>query len=227
MMFMSILSRSGRSRRAFTLIELLVVIAIIAILAGLLLPALAAASARAKRIDCTNSLRQLGIGFRLWSNDNADRFPWQVSLAAGGSLDTTDWTDHFRVCSNQFSTPKIFVCAADKEKSKPSEWRSLSGETNFSYFVGLDSTELNPHTIICGDRNVSGGGGGTDPSWSAALGTSIDAGWFSTLHKNQGNILLSDASVHLMKTAQLRSQIITALNTGSTNVVFALPRGIF
>jgi prepilin-type N-terminal cleavage/methylation domain-containing protein len=64
-----------KSKRAFTLIELLVVIAIIAILAAILMPVLSSAKARAQSIQCLGNLRQWGLAFHMYADENNDSVP--------------------------------------------------------------------------------------------------------------------------------------------------------
>jgi prepilin-type N-terminal cleavage/methylation domain-containing protein len=119
------ISVSHERKRGFTLIELLVVIAIIAILASLLIPAIAKAKGRSQRTYCMNNMRQIGIFFHYYTEDNDDFFPaHRNSSAAHGNSDAnlslTDWWGTTLVGKESFRS-NVFHCPNAPTKARKKE----------------------------------------------------------------------------------------------------------
>lgn len=115
------------SAGAFSLIELLVVVGIIAVLASLLIPALGMAKAQAKRVACGSNLRQIGLEWRIYLEDNESRFPdlrWVKNALPGGYKPWTSWPASDPrsgwappVLNSSRNQPDIWSCPAVKSSS--------------------------------------------------------------------------------------------------------------
>ncbi len=210
--------------------DALVVAVTVFLAIGFLLPILTRPrGTKSQRISCVNGLKQVGLAYRMWANDNTGQFPWVVDssgknagpLSTPGTLSFANSTNvwrHFQIISNELNNPKVVACSSDDQRTKVVTWAGLTNNEYVSYFVGLDASEVVPQTILSGDRNIAN-------SNRLLHGVVVvveksPLSWTQEIHNNQGNVVLGDGSVQQINNAtQLGRQFQAAFLAATTSVM--------
>jgi prepilin-type N-terminal cleavage/methylation domain-containing protein len=127
------MKRSSTKVQGFTLIELLVVIAIIAILAAMLLPALSKAKDKAKRTQCANNLRQVGIASFTYANDYQDVFPTGAYDSGWGTINPIAFATNLVEMASQLGFNAVTQSTGTNSSGKSTIWTCPSRPTLPAY----------------------------------------------------------------------------------------------
>jgi prepilin-type processing-associated H-X9-DG protein len=212
-------SRAEVVRKGFTLKEVVVCLVMVLFFVALGLSWVRTARLKIAKTTCSSNLRYHFVALQDYSQSHQERFPWRVPRSEGGSLeyaeDATKVYAHLQILSNVLLDVRTTICPSDSRMPAPG-W-SRMGNTNDSYFVGIDSNPHLPRSGISGDRNIIV----ASPAiveWNSAE----PLHWVKSigLHGDVGHLLFGDGHVERLGSSGLSNAVQQG---GSAMHRFAVP----
>ncbi len=168
---------------------------------------------RATAVACMSNLKQIGLGLIMYSEDNKQMFPWQVSTSAGGNAELNEAftpVNIFLGLTNNLRQPHLFACPTDKARAAATNFDNFSN-TNLSYFVSLSAVATGDFNtsrlILAGDRHLSVNNQPVKPGL-CLVDSNSTPGWTRELHESKnllqrGNLLFADGHVVFIRSSDL------------------------